>query len=276
MSRSLKVPEGRNTVAHHGSGRESTQNEKESPGGVDTREAADEKYAGCPWGALQNECHPYASPLFLPLSTSATELNGASPNGSGPVSPKEDYEIHLYSQRVRRDVDLTRMHWHRIPRIPGPHLLNFLWWFAANHLWRWWDANFRGLRPDLVFTAGTNCWDADLNSIHIVFAEFVRMSEHELRFRKSPLAFAHAASSLALLPADYFSRAPHVHQSAHRPDSDRQENGGRFEAPLRHCRPASDCLYRPRPHDLQSRISYAPPRRSSRGNSAWRRILSRL
>jgi UDP-glucose:(heptosyl)LPS alpha-1,3-glucosyltransferase len=99
-----------------------------------------------------------------------------------------EYEIHIYSQRVE-DVDLARMRWHKIPRIPGPHLLNFLWWLAANHLWRWWDANVRGFRPDLVYTAGTNCWDADLISVHIVFAEFVRMAEPELRFATNPVRF---------------------------------------------------------------------------------------
>ncbi|HXC33803.1 MAG TPA: glycosyltransferase family 4 protein [Verrucomicrobiae bacterium] len=99
-----------------------------------------------------------------------------------------DYEIHIYSQRVE-DVDLTRMRWHRIPKLPGPHLFNFLWWLAANHLWRWWDARVRGLAPDLVYTAGTNCWDADLVSVHIVFAEFVRMSGHELSFLGNPARF---------------------------------------------------------------------------------------
>lgn len=99
-----------------------------------------------------------------------------------------EYEIHIYSQRVE-DVDLARMRWHKIPRLPGPHLLNFLWWLAANHLWRWWDAHARGLKPDLVYTAGTNCWDADLISVHIVFAEFVRMAEPELRFRANPVRF---------------------------------------------------------------------------------------
>jgi glycosyltransferase involved in cell wall biosynthesis len=97
-----------------------------------------------------------------------------------------EYEIHIYSQRVE-DVDLARMRWHKIPRLPGPHLLNFLWWLAANHLWRWWDA--RGFRPDLVYTAGTNCWDADLISVHIVFAEFVRMAEPELRLSANPVRF---------------------------------------------------------------------------------------
>jgi UDP-glucose:(heptosyl)LPS alpha-1,3-glucosyltransferase len=64
-----------------------------------------------------------------------------------------------------------------------------LWWLAANHLWRWWDARVRGLAPDLVYTAGTNCWDADLVSVHIVFAEFVRMSGHELSFLGNPARF---------------------------------------------------------------------------------------
>jgi glycosyltransferase involved in cell wall biosynthesis len=97
-------------------------------------------------------------------------------------------EIHIYSQRVE-DLDLTSMRWHRIPRVPGPHLLNFLWWLAANHLWRWWDARVRGLPPDLVYTAGTNCWDADLISVHIVFAEFVRLAAPELRFSTNPVRF---------------------------------------------------------------------------------------
>ncbi len=100
----------------------------------------------------------------------------------------EEYEIHIYSQRVE-DVDLTQMRWHRIPRIPGPHFVNFLWWLAANHFWRWWDAHLHGLRYDLVYTAGTNCWDADLISVHIVFAEFIRQAAAELGLRQNPLGF---------------------------------------------------------------------------------------
>jgi UDP-glucose:(heptosyl)LPS alpha-1,3-glucosyltransferase len=101
---------------------------------------------------------------------------------------QEDYEIHIYSQRVE-DVDLARMHWHRIPEIPGPHLINFIWWLVANHLWRWWDSHVNGLPFELVYTAGTNCWDADLISVHIVFAEFVRMAEPELRLVGNPIRF---------------------------------------------------------------------------------------
>src|SRR5580700_6180055 len=97
-----------------------------------------------------------------------------------------EFDVHVYSQRVE-DLDLTKLTWHRIPRIPGPHLVNFLWWLAANHLWRWRDRRFRGIAHDLVFTAGTNCLDADAVSIHIVFAEFVRHVRSEMSLQRNSI-----------------------------------------------------------------------------------------
>jgi glycosyltransferase involved in cell wall biosynthesis len=97
-----------------------------------------------------------------------------------------DFEVHVYSQRVE-DLDVTKLTWHRIPKLPGPHLLNFLWWLAANHLWRWWDRRIRGIAHDLVFTAGTNCFDADAISVHIVFAEFVHKVRPELCLRRNSI-----------------------------------------------------------------------------------------
>lgn len=92
-----------------------------------------------------------------------------------------EFEIHVYSQCVE-DLDLSQVTWHRIPKLPGPHLVNFLWWFAANYMWRQWDRRFRGLRYDLVFTPGANCFDADAISVHIVFGKFLRQVGHELKF----------------------------------------------------------------------------------------------
>jgi glycosyltransferase involved in cell wall biosynthesis len=94
----------------------------------------------------------------------------------------ETFEIHLYSQRVE-DLDLSRITWHKIPKLPGPHLFNYLWWFVANHLWRSWDRHFRNLRPDLIFSPGINCLGADAISVHIVFAEYLRRNSANLRFR---------------------------------------------------------------------------------------------
>jgi glycosyltransferase involved in cell wall biosynthesis len=97
-------------------------------------------------------------------------------------------EVHVYSQDVK-DLDLSKITWHRIPKIPGPHLVNFIWWFLANHLWRAWDRRVRGLRPDIVFSPGINCLDADVISVHIVFAEFARRVRPQLKFARNPLRF---------------------------------------------------------------------------------------
>ena len=96
------------------------------------------------------------------------------------------YEIHIYSQNVQ-DLDLTKVTWHRIPKFPGPHLLNYLWWFAANRLWRAWDSRFRNLRPDLVYSPGINCLDADVMSVHIVFAQYVQGIQAGLKLSRNSI-----------------------------------------------------------------------------------------
>jgi glycosyltransferase involved in cell wall biosynthesis len=98
----------------------------------------------------------------------------------------DKFEIHIYSQQVK-DIDPATISWHRIPKLPGPHLLNFLWWFAANYIWRAWDRRFRGLQHDIVFSPGPNCLNADVISVHIVFAEFLRQVQPELRLTRNPL-----------------------------------------------------------------------------------------
>jgi UDP-glucose:(heptosyl)LPS alpha-1,3-glucosyltransferase len=97
-----------------------------------------------------------------------------------------DYEVHLYSNRVE-DVDLSKIVWHRVPALPGPHLFAYIWWFAANHFQRWWDARFRGLKCELLYMPGINCLDADVISVHIVFAEFCERVREELRLGSNPV-----------------------------------------------------------------------------------------
>lgn len=96
------------------------------------------------------------------------------------------FEIHLYCQRVE-DLDLSKIVWHKIPRLPGPHLFNYLWWFAANHVWRAWDRRFRGFRPDIVLSPGINCLDADVISVHVVFTEYLSQNADSLRFRNNSI-----------------------------------------------------------------------------------------
>jgi len=109
-------------------------------------------------------------------------------------------EIHIYSQSVR-DLEVVRFKpsppsppapgkaiWHRIPALPGPHLLNFLWWYLANQALRWFHRKFRGICFDLVFSPGINCADAGAIVVHIVFHEFFHLVHRDLQLRASPLS----------------------------------------------------------------------------------------
>lgn len=100
----------------------------------------------------------------------------------------DDFEFHIYSSRVE-DLDLQKVVWHRIPAIPGPLLVGFIWFFCANHIARWFDGAFRNMRAGLVCSPGINCFDADLIVVHIVFAEFRRQAKENLRFRRNPPRF---------------------------------------------------------------------------------------
>jgi UDP-glucose:(heptosyl)LPS alpha-1,3-glucosyltransferase len=93
------------------------------------------------------------------------------------------WSIDLYAQRVEQ---LTHVRldspgaldahgeivWHKIPDIPGPHLLKFLWWFAANQWRRRRERRSGRPAPDIVYSPGINCFDADVIAVHIVFHEF--------------------------------------------------------------------------------------------------------
>lgn len=100
-----------------------------------------------------------------------------------------DYDIHLFSGRVD-DVDLSQITWHRVPELPGPHLLKYLFWVAANHFYRWLEQRRSGQPFALVYSPGINCLDADIIEIHIVFAEFLDQVRETLRFRQNPASVA--------------------------------------------------------------------------------------
>jgi len=105
------------------------------------------------------------------------------------------YEVHLYSQRVE-DIGVGRtlgsskgkgqFIWHKVPNLPGPHILKYLWWFVANQVIRGWNRKVRGCQYDLVYSPGINCLDADVISVHIVFAEFYRQVKDMLSLRRNP------------------------------------------------------------------------------------------
>ncbi len=88
-------------------------------------------------------------------------------------------EIHLYAQRVEdlalndanasRSFKCGRILWHKIPPIPGPHLVQFLTWICLNGVVRWSQKQFGGLSFDLVLSPGINCFHADAVMVHALF-----------------------------------------------------------------------------------------------------------
>src|SRR5258708_5492200 len=95
------------------------------------------------------------------------------------LARKEHCEIHVYAQRVgdlalaqpgvARSQDSRAIIWHKVPSIPGPHLLQFLAWLLLNSICRAWDRWVHGLRFDLVVSPGINCLDADVVIVHALF-----------------------------------------------------------------------------------------------------------
>ena len=110
-------------------------------------------------------------------------------------SEHPDTEIHIYAQRLEDLDGVSRFHsrkeqsgrilWHKIPALPGPHLFAYIWWFFANHFYRWWDARFRALTYDVIYSPGINALDADVIAVHIVFHEFYRRIRPHVRFALS-------------------------------------------------------------------------------------------
>lgn len=96
------------------------------------------------------------------------------------LASDHECEIVIYSQSVtdlclsecREQSQRGQITWRRVADVPGPHLLRFIWWFFANHAVRYFDYRVGRFRPDLVYSPGTNCVDADVIGVHIVFAEF--------------------------------------------------------------------------------------------------------
>ena len=108
------------------------------------------------------------------------------------------WTIAVYSQRVSEIDGIVQatehssnlsgaIVWHRVSQIPGPHMLNYLWWFGANHWRRWRDRQKGKVRPDLVYTPGINCLDADVIVVHIVFHAFYERVRSELALLRNSL-----------------------------------------------------------------------------------------
>jgi glycosyltransferase involved in cell wall biosynthesis len=114
------------------------------------------------------------------------------------LARKDHWSIELYSQKVSQlngvrpasavsPNEPGTIRWHQVSDIPGPHLLKYIWWFFANFWQRWRDRRSGRVRPDLVYSPGINCPDADVIVVHIVFHAFYERVRSELALHRLPL-----------------------------------------------------------------------------------------
>lgn len=98
-------------------------------------------------------------------------------------------EIHLYAQRVE-DLRLCdsrvegttesgAIFWRKVPRIPGPHVVQFLGWMFLNEFLRRWHVFFSGAAYDLVLSPGINCLHPDVVIVHALFQRLQELAREE-------------------------------------------------------------------------------------------------
>jgi glycosyltransferase involved in cell wall biosynthesis len=111
-------------------------------------------------------------------------------------------EIHLYAQRVEdlrlSDPQLARsagspesaaIFWHKVPSIPGPHLLQFLAWMFFNGFLRKWHAALGGPSCDLVLSPGINCLHPNVVIVHALFHRLKELMREENQDRAAHAGF---------------------------------------------------------------------------------------
>jgi glycosyltransferase involved in cell wall biosynthesis len=96
-------------------------------------------------------------------------------------------EIHLFAQHVeglalstpssRKGGSAGAIIWHKVPRLPGPHIFQFLAWFYLNRIWRFAFSTLRGVSFDLVLSPGINCSDARVIVVHALFHRLKELSD---------------------------------------------------------------------------------------------------
>jgi phosphatidylinositol alpha-1,6-mannosyltransferase len=82
---------------------------------------------------------------------------------------RDRYRMRLYTMRVS-DFDTTGIELRRIPWLPGPLLIRYIWWFVANGFLRRIDADRLG-PSDVVYSPGVNNFGASAIGVHMVFAK---------------------------------------------------------------------------------------------------------
>jgi UDP-glucose:(heptosyl)LPS alpha-1,3-glucosyltransferase len=98
-------------------------------------------------------------------------------------------EIHLYAGRLEglpeqgavgpSEPNTGVIRWHKVPAVPGPHIVRFLGWLLLNSFLRRWHQRAAGVSYDLVLSPGINCLHPDVVIVHALFCRLQELAQDE-------------------------------------------------------------------------------------------------
>ena len=108
-------------------------------------------------------------------------------------------DVHIYAQHVE-DLELSAapaqspakpggIVWHGVPRIPGPHILQFLAWLILNGVQRRWDSLRSRVHYDVVLSPGINCVHADVVIVHALFHRLRELASEDVDTSLDPVGW---------------------------------------------------------------------------------------
>ena len=127
------------------------------------------------------------------------------------LAGKYGCQVDLYAERVdglplrdalgSPDANQGAIYWHKVPAIPGPHIVRFLAWLFLNAFFRRRQQRSNGSPYDLVLSPGINCLHPDVVIVHALFCRLQELarSEEAPRFRGGILRYLHRRLYYGLL-----------------------------------------------------------------------------
>lgn len=124
------------------------------------------------------------------------------------LARRHDCEIHLYAQRVEdlplagRQPEAGAIFWHKVPSLPGPHVVQFVGWMFCNSFLRRWHVLRGAPAYDLVLSPGINCLHPDVVLVHALFhrlRELAKEQDEDARARGGFLRRFHRRVYYSLL-----------------------------------------------------------------------------
>lgn len=105
------------------------------------------------------------------------------------LAGKYGCQVDLYAERVdglplrdalgSSDANRGAIYWHKVPAIPGPHIVRFVAWLFLNAFLRRRQQRSNGVPYDLILSPGINCLHPDVVIVHALFCRLQELARED-------------------------------------------------------------------------------------------------